>query len=140
MIGRLHHVVLDCPEPLRLAGFYGALLGQEITYADDDWVVVSSGPTSSGLAFQRAPEHRPPRWPGVAGSDAQQVHLDVMVDDVETAEAAVRALGAHRLSPPDHPVAVYADLAGHPFCLVRRPRWAPPITAGSGEPPGATTA
>jgi hypothetical protein len=22
---------------------------------------------------------------------------------------------------------VYADPAGHPFCLIRRPRWAPPI-------------
>jgi len=24
---------------------------------------------------------------------------------------------------------VYADPAGHPFCLIRRPRWAPPIPA-----------
>jgi hypothetical protein len=27
----------------------------------------------------------------------------------------------------DQDVGVYADPAGHPFCLIRRPGWAPPI-------------
>ena len=40
MIGRLHHVVLDCPNPRLLAQFYSALLGDPITYDSDDWVVV----------------------------------------------------------------------------------------------------
>lgn len=47
-----------------------------------------------------------------------------MVDDLDTADAAVRALGARPLPKGDH---VYEDPAGHPFCLVRRPGWAPPI-------------
>ena len=42
MIGRLHHVVLDCRDPAALAGFYSRLLGQPITYQSDDWVVVAA--------------------------------------------------------------------------------------------------
>jgi hypothetical protein len=84
-------------------------------------VVVSADTTTSGLAFQRAADQTPPTWPDPAVP--QQMHLDVMVDDQEAASAAVLALGARRL-PGDH---VYADPAGHPFCLIRRPGWAPPV-------------
>ena len=41
MIGRLHHLILDCPDPLALATFYSELLGQPITYHSDDFVVVA---------------------------------------------------------------------------------------------------
>jgi catechol 2,3-dioxygenase-like lactoylglutathione lyase family enzyme len=41
MIGRIHHVVLDCPDPPALATFYSSLLGLPVTYQDDDWVVVA---------------------------------------------------------------------------------------------------
>lgn len=123
MLGRLHHVVLDCPDPAALAAFYSQLLGQPVTYRSDDWVVVAASGTSSGLAFQRAPDHRRPTWPGTAVS--QQVHLDVMVEDVASAGPWVLALGARKLNGED----VYADPAGHPFCLIKRPGWAPPIPA-----------
>lgn len=62
-IGRLHHVVLDCPEPEALAEFYSRLLNEPITYRSEDWVVIASSDTSSGLAFQLAPDLRPPSWP-----------------------------------------------------------------------------
>ena len=123
MIGRLHHVVLDCPDPEALAAFYSGLLGLPITYRSDDWVVVAADETSSGLAFQLAPGHRPPSWPDPAVP--QQVHLDIMVEDVTASGPDVLALGAVRLDGED----VYADPAGHPFCLVRRPRWASSIPA-----------
>ena len=121
MIGRLHHVVLDCPDPAALAAFYSELLGQPITYQSDDWVVVASNDSASGLAFQLARDHRPPTWPDPAVP--QQVHLDVMVEDVAAARPLVLALGATKLDGDG----VYADPAGHPFCLIRRPGWAPPI-------------
>ncbi|MPZ85255.1 MAG: glyoxalase [Actinophytocola sp.] len=120
MIGRLHHVVLDCPNPPALAAFYRDLLGMPVTHTSADWVVVAANDTSSGLAFQLAPDHVPPRWPDPAAP--QQVHLDVMVDDVEAAVPQVLALGAVQLSDD-----VFADPAGHPFCLIPRPNWAPPI-------------
>ena len=43
-IGRLHHVIVDCPEPLALATFYSALLGLPVTYHDDDFAVVAAPP------------------------------------------------------------------------------------------------
>jgi catechol 2,3-dioxygenase-like lactoylglutathione lyase family enzyme len=123
MLGRLHHVVLDCREPAALAAFYSELLGQPVTYSSDDWVVVASNSTSSGLAFQLAPDHQAPTWPDPAVP--QQFHLDVMVEDVAAAGPRALALGATKLDGED----VYADPAGHPFCLIKRPGWAPPIPA-----------
>lgn len=123
VVGRLHHVVLDCPDPAALADFYSRLLDQPITYRSDDWVVVSRDETTSGLAFQLAPDHRPPSWPDPAVP--QQFHLDVMVDDLDTATPLVIDLGATPLDAEQH---VFADPAGHPFCLIRRPHWAPPVS------------
>ena len=121
MIGRMHHIVLDCPDPDALAAFYSAVLGLPVTYRSDDWVVVAANDTTSGLAFQRASGNRPPTWPDPA--IPQQFHLDIMVEDVAAAGPRVLALGARKLDGDN----VYADLAGHPFCLIPRPRWAPPI-------------
>ena len=123
MLGRLHHLVVDCPDPLGLARFWSAVLGQPITHESDGFVVVAADDTSSGLAFQRAPGHRSPTWPDP--TVPQQLHLDVMVDDVADATPRVLALGATRLDGE----AVFADPAGHPFCLIPRPGWAPPIGA-----------
>lgn len=127
MIGRLHHVVIDCPDPSALARFYSRLLGLSVSYEDDDWVVIAKDATNSGLAFQLAPDHQPPRWPDPRWP--QQYHVDVMVDDVQTAEPQVLVLGARRLPGQSTESRVYADPSGHPFCLIPRPGWAAPIHA-----------
>jgi catechol 2,3-dioxygenase-like lactoylglutathione lyase family enzyme len=124
VIGRRHHVILDCREPAVVADFYSALLGQPVTYRSPDFLVVSDDDHTSGLAFQLAPDHVPPRWPDPR--HPQQVHLDVMVEDPAAVRSPVLALGATLLDPDAH---VYADPAGHPFCLIPRPPWAPPIPA-----------
>ncbi len=123
-IGRRHHLVIDCREPARVAAFWSAVLGEPITYADDDFVVVAANDRTSGLGFQRSPDHQPPSWPDPAVP--QQMHLDVMVDDVAAAATLVLELGAVRLPGEG----VFADPAGHPFCLIPRPGWAPPVSAG----------
>jgi catechol 2,3-dioxygenase-like lactoylglutathione lyase family enzyme len=120
-IGRVHHLIFDCPDPSALASFYSRLLGNPITYQDDDFVVVSTSDRASGLAFQRSPDQRPATWPDPAVP--QQLHLDVMVEDVAGSTDAVLALGATKLDGDG----VFADPAGHPFCLIKRPHWAPPI-------------
>jgi catechol 2,3-dioxygenase-like lactoylglutathione lyase family enzyme len=120
-VGRLHHLIVDCPDPMAAASFWSAVLGDRITYAAEDFVVVSASTETSGLAFQRAADLTPPTWPNPAVP--QQMHLDVMVDDLTEAGETVLALGARRL-PGDH---VYADPAGHPFCLISRPKWASPL-------------
>jgi catechol 2,3-dioxygenase-like lactoylglutathione lyase family enzyme len=114
VIGQLSTIVIDCPEPLALARFYSELLGWPITGQDDDWVDVGAG--QPRLAFQLAPDHQPPRWPDPA--HPQQFHLDVRVEDVEVAEKEVLALGATRLPGEGGDFRVYADPAGHPFCLI----------------------
>lgn len=118
MIGRLRTVVIDCPDPEGLAGFYRELLGLAVVERVDDWVVIAGGEPPR-IAFQRVPDHRPPAWPDP--ERPQQMHVDVWVDDIDAAEARVLQLGATRLArvedDPDDLFRVYADPAGHPFCL-----------------------
>ena len=119
MIGRLEKTVLDCPDPRALAAFYAEVLGMRVNEDGDDWVVIGLTPGARDLAFQRAPGWEPPRWPD-PGSP-QHAHLDIRVDDVDAAERAVLALGARRLvvdSVREDGFRVFADPAGHPFCLV----------------------
>ena len=116
---------------MALAAFYAELLGLPVTYTSTDWVVVAVSDRTSGLAFQRAPDHRPPTWPDPAVP--QQVHLDIMVDDIAAAAQRVLALGAKKLAGEN----IYADPAGHPFCLIPRPHWADPIQPGGPGGPGS---
>lgn len=125
-VGRLHHLIFDCVDPAASGRFWSAVLGLPVTYSDPDFVVVSVDATTSGLAFQRAPDHRAPTWPDPAVP--QQAHLDVMVDDLAVAGEAVLGLGARRLPGGED---VFADPAGHPFCLIPRPGWAPPVGPSS---------
>ena len=79
-------VVLDTPEPRKLAEFYCALLGWRIVREDDDWVTIR-GDSSASMAFQLAPDLVPPTWPDPA--IPQQSHLDVTVADLDIAERQV---------------------------------------------------
>lgn len=116
-IGRLSVIALDTAEPHRLAGFYAALTGWPVQPGDDDWVELDSGGGVT-LAFQLAPDHRPPVWP--SADHPQQAHVDVDVDDLDAAEEQVLALGATKASvQPGTTFRVYLDPSGHPFCLVR---------------------
>ena len=74
-------------------------------------MVIATNGSSSGLAFQLAPDHQRPQWPDPARP--QQFHLDVMVDDLAAAEPQVLAWVPARLSAN-----VYEDPAGHPFCII----------------------
>ncbi|MFD8965374.1 VOC family protein [Streptomyces sp. NPDC059568] len=115
-IATLGTVVLDCPDPVALAGFYARVLGGEIEDDGDGWVELT-GATGTPLAFQIAPGFVPPAWPAPEGS--QQFHLDLTVEDLDAAEKGVLALGATMLDAADSTRSwrVYADPAGHPFCL-----------------------
>jgi catechol 2,3-dioxygenase-like lactoylglutathione lyase family enzyme len=118
MIGRLHGIVIDCPDPSGLASFYEELLGMIRVQDDGDWVVIGDAPDRPGLAFVRAAGFVAPTWPN--SEVQQQMHFDVMVDDLDTAEAAAVKLGARRLTSGGERFRVFADPAGHPFCLCKR--------------------
>ena len=121
MIGTLQCLVLDCPDPGALARFYAAVLGGEVDRPDRRWSLGAGWSTlhlddGTVFCFEGVADHRPPRWPD--GEHPQQAHLDIDVADLDTAEAAVLALGAVRLHDAGG-WRVHADPAGHPFCLVR---------------------
>jgi catechol 2,3-dioxygenase-like lactoylglutathione lyase family enzyme len=114
--GRLELVALDAPDIDRLAAFYTALTGWEIVRKESDWTTVRTG-DGQEVAFQLAPDHVAPRWPGQ--EQPQQFHLDLLVDGYQAAAERAVALGATRLA--DGPTWVtLADPAGHPFDLCQR--------------------
>jgi len=119
-IAKLRAVVLDCPDPEALARFYGALVGGEVAVDDGgEWVTLRDG-VDVLLSFQRVDGYRPPDWP--SGDIPQQFHIDVTVDDVDTAEKQVEAIGAtrHAVQPgidSGENWRVYLDPVGHLFCL-----------------------
>jgi catechol 2,3-dioxygenase-like lactoylglutathione lyase family enzyme len=116
MIGRWHGLVIDCPDPSALAAFYQELLGMQRVQDEENWVVIGDAPDRPGVAFQRVADSSPPRWPDP--DYPQQMHFDVRVGNLANAEQQVLELGARRLAGGGAQFRVYADPAGHPFCLV----------------------
>jgi hypothetical protein len=133
-IPRLRQVVLDAEDARALAEFYRQLLG--LTYRPGDepppagqpdpqareWLVLRDSGDRPQLAVQPVPSLPASTWPD-AGVP-QQLHLDLVVPDIDELRAAherVLALGGRMLADliddPQEPLRVYADLAGHPFCV-----------------------
>jgi hypothetical protein len=108
-------VTLDCPHPGELAAFYAQLTGGEVTVSAPHWAMTTC-PDGATISFQVDPAYTPPTWSESAST--QQIHLDFDVDDLDATEARALAAGATRFDfqPNDH-CRVYADPAGHPFCL-----------------------
>jgi len=124
VIANVQCVVLDCADVFELAGFYQSLLGGVVNQPDprwslnDGWATLHTG-SGLVLAFQRVEDHRPPQWPDPARP--QQFHLDLGVKDLAQAQEQALRLGATLLDDGDSKRSwrIYADPAGHPFCLVR---------------------
>jgi predicted enzyme related to lactoylglutathione lyase len=113
-IARSPGFVIDCPDAAALAGFYAALLGWSVK-AEDDWADIRSD-DGQCISFQQVDGYAAPDWPGQARP--QQMHLDVIVDDLDAAEPAVIQLGATKAHhQPGTTFRVFLDPAGHPFCL-----------------------
>jgi hypothetical protein len=112
---RLSSVTLDCPNAGNLAAFYADITGGKVTFVHDAWATVN-GP-GGRIDFQTVPGYTPPTWPDPASSI--QMHLDFHVDDLEATGARVLAAGATKydFQPNADHCQVYADPAGHPFCL-----------------------
>jgi catechol 2,3-dioxygenase-like lactoylglutathione lyase family enzyme len=121
-VGQLMNIVVDCPDADSSARFWAAVLGWERVQETADAVDIAPASDSRRrLVFQQVADYRPPCWPDQG--PPQQLHLDVRVDDLETAEQRVSALGAvplaERVVLEDETYRVYADPAGHPFCLIQ---------------------
>jgi predicted enzyme related to lactoylglutathione lyase len=113
-IARFPSIVIDCPDPSALAKFYGAMLGWKVD-ASSKWADVRAE-HGQCISFQQVEGYKPPEWP--SQDVPQQMHLDVIVDDLDIAEAAVLDIGASKHEhQPGTTFRVFLDPAGHPFCL-----------------------
>jgi predicted enzyme related to lactoylglutathione lyase len=121
-----HYVALDAVDYRAEAEFWAAVFGGEVRdeFDWDDWLTVAvDGRTV--VAVQHAPDHVAPDWPSDdPGRQQLQAHLDIYVEqrEVAAAEAEVLALGAgllraHEEVTEPEGFRVYADPAGHPFCI-----------------------
>jgi hypothetical protein len=87
--------------------------------------VLESPAASAALAFQKVQELPEATWPD--GPVPQQLHLDATLPtkaDLDAQHDWALALGARllqdRSNDPGEPLRVYADPAGHPFCIFCR--------------------
>jgi len=130
----LRQVVLDCTDARALAEFYRQLLGFRYRPGDEppaagdsdatgrDWLVLRDSNETNRLAFQQVAHLSKVTWP--EGPIPQQLHLDLTVptvQDLDTQHERALGLGAKllhdRSDDPQEPLRVYADPAGHPFCI-----------------------
>ena len=113
-IARFPSFVIDCPDPAALAAFYGTMLDWKVELSPG-WAEVRAD-YGQCICFQQVQDYAAPLWP--TQQVPQQMHIDVVVDDLDAAEQEVLALGATK---PDHQPGtsfrVFLDPAGHPFCL-----------------------
>jgi catechol 2,3-dioxygenase-like lactoylglutathione lyase family enzyme len=116
-VGRLGATSIDCPDPVELAEFYGALLGMRRLVESPDGSVVAITDGAQTLAMMRVSDYVAPTWP--EPGQLQQMHLDVSVNDIDVAVARAVALGARQAEHQADPSRwrVLFDPAGHPFCL-----------------------
>jgi predicted enzyme related to lactoylglutathione lyase len=113
-IARFPSIVIDCPDPAALATFYGTMLDWK-TEVRPGWAEVRAE-YGQCITFHQVQAYTPPKWPGQ--QVPQQMHLDVIVDDLDAAEAAVLDLGATKHeNQPGTSFRVFLDPSGHPFCL-----------------------
>jgi catechol 2,3-dioxygenase-like lactoylglutathione lyase family enzyme len=130
----LRQVVLDGEDARALAEFYRQLLGLRYRRGDEppgsgapsaderDWLVLTDSSGVPQLAFQQIPDLPPATWPD--GPRPQMLHLDTTVPTLEDLHRQHRRaldLGARllhdRSQDAEEPLMVYADPAGHPFCI-----------------------
>ena len=130
----LRQVVLDGTDVRVLAEFYRQLLGLWYRPGDEpppagepdpqgkDWLVLCDPAGGTQVAFQQVASLAEATWP--EGPVPQQLHLDLTVPttaDLDRQHRRALDLGARlledRSEDPEEPLRVYADPAGHPFCI-----------------------
>jgi catechol 2,3-dioxygenase-like lactoylglutathione lyase family enzyme len=123
--------VLDAPDVAALTRFYEQLLGWDVEELDgprpgkppgDGWSRLRPADRSTKIEIQWEQHYVRPVWPGAAGTQGMQMHLDIWVEDVPAGVEWAIACGATEAEqqPTDRDpmrLRVMLDPAGHPFCL-----------------------
>jgi len=124
-------VVFDAADLEAESSFWAAILNGQVA-RDDEWHTVFDESGEWRVGIDLNPSFVRPEWPN--GVQQQQVHLNLQVEDQYAAHEEVLGLGATVLEPGksmDTPEGflVYADPAGHPFCIAWGQPSAEQITA-----------
>jgi hypothetical protein len=110
-------VVFDAADLRAESEFWAGLLEGNV-FEDETFHSVIDAAGEWRIGVQVAPEHVPPDWPDGA---PQQVHIDLHVENSKRAHEEAMRLGARVLQAEDRDSdeghQVYADPAGHPFCI-----------------------
>ena len=130
-VPRFRQVVLDTTDARGLAEFYRELFGLRYRHGDEppadapdeaDWLVLVDADGTRKLAFQQVDDLPRTTWP--EAGIPQQLHLDLTVESagaLQEQHDRALSLGAKllydRSDDPDEPLYVFADPAGHPFCI-----------------------
>lgn len=119
-------VAIDCADAGPVARFYERLLGFEVrTFDPPQWAQLFDPAGGVHLNIQGEPAYEPPVWPDEPGRPSKQLHLEVEVDDLESAVAVAVGAGGREApwQPPDRNperIRIMLDPAGHPLCLFLR--------------------
>lgn len=124
-------VVFDAADVAAVSTFWAGVLEGRVVDDEPAFHCAIDADGQWRIGVQHAPDHVPPDWPD---GMPQQVHLDLHVDDPTAAHDQAIALGARLLqAAPDLSSTerhqVYADPAGHPFCI----GWGHPDEAALGR-------
>ena len=114
-----HVVVFDAADVAAVSAFWAAMLDGSVVDEDPQFHCVIDSQGNWLVGVQRAPDHVPPDWPD---GEPQQLHIDFHVTDPAERHRRAIDLGARLLQDAPNPESdqghrVYADPAGHPFCL-----------------------
>ena len=107
-------VAFDVPDARASSQFWSALLGVGIAYDGEEGAMLDG---DRPVLFQVVENYNAPDWPDPSRPQQGHLDLDVHGGDLDAAEEAALALGATRLPGGSQTFRVYADPAGHPFCL-----------------------
>ena len=110
-------VVFDAADLHAESAFWAGMFGGHV-FEDETFHSVIDAAGEWRIGVQLTPKHVPPDWPDGA---PQQVHMDFHVEDPREAHEHATRLGARLLQADDleshEGHQVYADPAGHPFCI-----------------------
>jgi catechol 2,3-dioxygenase-like lactoylglutathione lyase family enzyme len=129
----LLHTAIDARDCRALGEFYRQLLGLHYREGEEpptdgspddaDWLVLLDDKGNRVVTIQEKKDTKPPTWP--SEDVPMQMHMDFRVrtaDDLERHRQHAEQLGARllydRSQDEGEPLYVFADPAGHPFCLL----------------------
>ncbi|HEV2755434.1 MAG TPA: VOC family protein [Actinomycetota bacterium] len=108
----VYTVTIDCADPAALARFWAEVLDYEVTFEEDDEVVIEpKGGPGNALLFGKVADEKVVK---------NRIHLDLNPSDQAAEVERVKGVGATEvdIGQSDVPWVVLADPEGNEFCIL----------------------